>query len=72
MESSLGDLSEEVNLACLDQVNRSTVAGRCLPRSAAGALVLIFAGTVPLVGLLVWAFTATWPASLRSGAPSST
>ena len=59
VESSLGDLSDEVNLACLDQVNRSTRRGALFAPVAAGALVLIFAGTVPLVELLVWAFSAT-------------
>lgn len=58
VESSPGDLSDEVNLACLDQVNRSTRRGALFAPIGAGALVLVFAGTVPLAGLLVWAVSA--------------
>ena len=58
VESSPADLSDEVNLACLDQVNRSTRRGALFAPIGAGALVLVFAGTVPLAGLLVWAVSA--------------
>ena len=59
VENSAGDLSDEVDLACLDQVNRSTRRGALFAPIGAGALVLVFAGTVPLAGLLVWAVSAT-------------
>jgi diguanylate cyclase len=53
-----GAVSEEVRLACLDQVNRSTRRGALFAPVPAAMLVVIFARAVPLPWMIAWAVFA--------------
>ncbi len=52
-------LSEDVRLACFDQVNRSTRRGALFGPVAAVMLVVIFGHAVPVAGMAEWAATVT-------------
>ena len=52
-------LSDDVRLACFDQVNRSTRRGALAGPVAAFILVVIFGHTVPIPRMIAWALTVT-------------
>jgi diguanylate cyclase (GGDEF)-like protein len=52
-------LSEDVRLACFDQVNRSTRRGALFGPVAAVMLVVIFGSAVPVAPMAAWAATVT-------------
>ena len=52
-------LSDDVRLACFDQVNRSTRRGALAGPVAALMLVVIFGHTVPIPRMIAWAVTVT-------------
>jgi diguanylate cyclase (GGDEF)-like protein len=53
------EISEEVRLACIDQVNRSTRRSGFAAPLAAALLVIIFGTSVPQSKMIAWAVTAT-------------
>jgi diguanylate cyclase (GGDEF)-like protein len=53
------EISEEVRLACIDQVNRSTRRSGFAAPLAAALLVIIFGTSVPQSKMVAWAVTAT-------------
>ncbi len=59
MNGGKGEVSDDVRLACLDQVNRSTRRGVVFTPVAAGMLVVIFGSAVPVSMMIAWAATAT-------------
>lgn len=63
--SDTEDLSDEIRLACLDQVNRSTRRGTVFAPVAVAALVVLFAPAVSLPALIVWGVVATAVASIN-------
>ena len=52
------EISEEVRLACIDQVNRSTRRSGFAAPLAAALLVIIFGTSVPQSKMIAWAVTA--------------
>jgi diguanylate cyclase (GGDEF)-like protein len=61
-------LSDEVRLACYDQVNRSTRRGALAGPVAALVLVMIFGHAVPMSGMVAWAATVTVVTGITVGA----
>ncbi len=61
-------LSDDVRLACYDQVNRSTRRGALFGPLAALMLVIIFGHAVPVSGMIAWAVTVTVVTAITVGA----
>ncbi|MGO8870024.1 MAG: putative bifunctional diguanylate cyclase/phosphodiesterase [Acidimicrobiales bacterium] len=62
-----GELGDEVQLACFDQVNRSTRRGGLAAPFGAALLVVVFGHAVPPSGTIAWAVTVTMATAVAVG-----